>query len=178
MKYVAFLRAINVGGRVVKMDVLREHFESLGFANVETFIASGNVIFESPSKPASMVKKIESHLHASLGFEVATFIRTLAEVDAISRYQPFGAAAMKSAGALCVGFLDSPLDDVAHTALMRMKTRIDDFQVHDREVYWLCCEKQSDSTFTNAKFERTCMVRATFRGVNTVAKLAAKFCNA
>jgi uncharacterized protein (DUF1697 family) len=175
MKYVAFLRAINVGGRNVKMEVLRVHFESLGFANVETFIASGNVIFDSTAKPVPIQKKIESHLHTSLGFEVATFIRTLADVDAVSRYRPFTSAAMKSAIALCVGFLDAPLDDDAHDTLMRMKTAIDDFHVHDREVYWLCREKQSDSTFTNAKFERACKVRATFRGVNTVAKLTAKF---
>ena len=46
-RYIAFLRAINVGGHTVKMDRLREIFESLGFANVETFIASGNVVFET-----------------------------------------------------------------------------------------------------------------------------------
>ena len=45
-RYITFLRAINVGGHTVKMDRLREIFESLGFANVETFIASGNVVFE------------------------------------------------------------------------------------------------------------------------------------
>ena len=56
-----------------------------------------------------------------------------------------------------------------------MKTGIDDFYVHGREVYWLCRNKQSESTFSNAKFERVLKVRVTFRGVNTVAKLAAKF---
>ncbi len=49
-KYVALLRAINVGGHTVKMDHLRRLFEALGFTNVETFIASGNVIFDSTSK--------------------------------------------------------------------------------------------------------------------------------
>jgi uncharacterized protein (DUF1697 family) len=49
-RFIAFLRAIHVGGHTIKMDALRQHFESLGFSNVETFIASGNVIFESPSK--------------------------------------------------------------------------------------------------------------------------------
>ena len=175
MKYIAFLRAINVGGHVVKMEVLRGHFETLGFSNVETFIASGNVIFESKAKPASMQIKIERLLHESLGYEVATFIRTLAEVDAVSRYQAFTAAAMKSAGALCVGFLEKQLDDQACEALMRMKTDIDDFHVNGREVYWLCLNNQSGSTFSNVKFERALKVRATFRGVNTVAKLAAKF---
>ena len=50
MKYAAFLRAINVGGRVVKMDRLRTLFEAAGLRGVETFIASGNVVFESGRK--------------------------------------------------------------------------------------------------------------------------------
>ena len=55
-KFVAFLRAINVGGHLVKMDELRGLFEALGFSNVETFIASGNVIFDSK---ATNVKSLE-----------------------------------------------------------------------------------------------------------------------
>ena len=48
-RYIAFLKAINVGGHNVKMDQLRKIFESMQFKNVETFIASGNVIFETES---------------------------------------------------------------------------------------------------------------------------------
>ena len=67
-RYVAFLRAINVGGHTVKMEDLRRLFETMGFANVETFIASGNVIFESKSKNTqAMERKIENHLRESLG---------------------------------------------------------------------------------------------------------------
>ena len=62
-KYIAFLRAINVGGHTVKMDRLREIFETMGFSNVETFIASGNVIFETKSKDVdSLVKMIKKKL--------------------------------------------------------------------------------------------------------------------
>jgi len=57
-RYVALLRAINVGGRTVKMDVLRKHFARMGFANVETFIASGNVIFERSEEHTS---ELQSH---------------------------------------------------------------------------------------------------------------------
>ena len=46
-RFVAFLRAINVGGRVVKMDVLKKHFEAMGYSEVDSFIASGNVVFSS-----------------------------------------------------------------------------------------------------------------------------------
>ena len=89
-RYIAFLRAINVGGHTVKMDVLRQHFEALGFSQVETFIASGNVVFETTAKNTrTLEKKIEQQLRAALGYEVATFIRTTAELAAIAQYQPF-----------------------------------------------------------------------------------------
>jgi uncharacterized protein (DUF1697 family) len=89
-KYVAFLRAINVGGHIVKMDHLRRLFGSLGFSNVETFIASGNVIFDSTSKSSrSLEKKIETCLLQSLGYEVTTFVRSVPEVVNISVYKPF-----------------------------------------------------------------------------------------
>ena len=66
-RLVAFLRAINVGGHIVKMDQLRKLFAELGFANVETFIARGNVLFDSSSKSGpALEKKIEKHLKAAL----------------------------------------------------------------------------------------------------------------
>ncbi|MDO8754830.1 MAG: DUF1697 domain-containing protein, partial [Anaerolineales bacterium] len=80
-KHIAFLRAINVGGHNVKMGHLRQLIESLGFSNVETFIASGNVIFEATAgNTKNLKKKIETCLHEALGYEVATFIRTDAEL--------------------------------------------------------------------------------------------------
>jgi uncharacterized protein (DUF1697 family) len=72
-RYVAFLRAINLGGHVVKMDELKRQFEALEFSNVSTFIASGNVIFESDGAPAELEPRIEQHLHHRLGHGVGTF---------------------------------------------------------------------------------------------------------
>src|SRR6185437_15265010 len=98
-KFIAFLRAINVGGHVVKMDQLRELFVSMGFANVETFIASGNVIFEAKSKDANALqRRIEKHLHTTLGYEVATFIRTLAELDQVANQRPFAESELNRPG--------------------------------------------------------------------------------
>src|SRR6476620_4469524 len=77
MRLIAFLRAINVGGHTVKMEVLRRLFEELGFENVETFIASGNVIFDAPDDDqGALEKQIEGQLRTSLGYEVATFVRS------------------------------------------------------------------------------------------------------
>ena len=58
---------------------------------------------------------------------------------------------------------------------MKFKTNINEFQVNDREVYWLCRQKKSESTFSNAVFERTLKTKATFRGANTILRLAAKY---
>lgn len=175
-RYIAFLRAINVGGHVVKMEQLRALFAELGLANVETFIASGNVIFETNSEDTrALQQRIEAHLHAALGYEVATFLRTDAEVAAIANYQPFDAAMMKTAGALNVAFLSEPLSPAAVQTLLGLQTELDSFHTHDREVYWHCRVKQSESKFSNAVFERKLKAQATFRGLNTVVRLATKY---
>ena len=81
-KYFAFLRAINVGGHTIKMEALRNLFEECGFTRVETFIASGNVIFETDSHNSEeLTKIIEAHLLSELGFGVAVFLRTPRRVN-------------------------------------------------------------------------------------------------
>jgi uncharacterized protein (DUF1697 family) len=175
-RYIAFLRAINVGGHTVKMDRLRAIFESLGFANVETFIASGNVVFETAAlDTAALETRIATALQAALGFEVATFIRTEAELARIAAHEAFPPSALATAQALNIAFLEGPLDAEAVRKLMVLKTEIDDFSTHEREVYWLCRKKQSESTFSNAVLEKTLSRQATFRGANTVQKMAAKY---
>src|SRR5437763_14108679 len=89
-KYIAFLRAINVGGHTVKMAHLRHLFEALGFAKVETFIASGNVVFDSSSRSTrTLEKKIERHLKETLGYEVVTFFISPAVLSAITGFKLF-----------------------------------------------------------------------------------------
>jgi len=175
-RYIAFLRAINVGGHNVKMEVLHQFFEALGFSEVETFIASGNVVFETAAKNTrALEKKIEQQLREALGYEVATFIRTDAELAAIAKYQPFPPAQIAAATAFNIAFLPDALDAASQKKLLALKTDIDDFHVHGREVYWLCRKKQSESTFSNAVLEKTIGRASTIRGVNTIQKMAAKY---
>ncbi len=175
-KHIAFLRAINVSGHTVKMDHLRQLFESLGFSNVETFIASGNVIFEAKAgSTKALEKKIEACLREALEYEVATFIRTDTEVVEIAKHKPFPQSQLDAAGALNIGFLADPLDDAAKQKLMSLRTNIDDFHIHGREIYWLCKKKQSESKVSNATIEKTLAVKSTLRGVNTIKKLAEKY---
>ena len=175
-RYIAFLRAINVGGRNVTMNELRSLFVDLGFKEVESFIASGNLIFQSNSSSlTTLQEKIEARLLSALGYEVKTFLRTVPEVIAIARYEAFKPAQMKTAAALNVAFLADPLKKPAATSIMALRTELDDFHVNGREVYWLCRTRQSDSAFSNVRFEKLLNTRATWRNVNTVVRLAKKY---
>jgi uncharacterized protein (DUF1697 family) len=174
---IAFLRAVNVGGRLVKMDALRAAFEALGLADVGTFIASGNVLFSTRARSlAALETKIEAHLHATFGHEIDTFIRTDAELAAVAAHAAhtaFDAATLAQAQTQVVGFLRAAPDAAAQRALMALQTDADRFVLHGRELYWASRLRQSESTFSNALFERTLKLRATFRGVNTVQRLVA-----
>jgi uncharacterized protein (DUF1697 family) len=176
--HIAFLRAINVGGRNVTMAVLRSHFAEMGLTEVETFIASGNVLFKTRSRGSAgdtaWEKKIERKLKDGLGYEVSAFVRSIAEVAGIAGYEPFSKKQMASASALNVAFIAAPLDAAALARLKELETDIDTFHAHGREVYWLCRKKQSESKFSNAVFERMLKTRATFRSLTTIKKLAEK----
>ena len=174
-RYVAFLRAINVGGRnLVKMDRLRAIFEAMKFKNVETFIASGNVIFDARSDdPAALERQIEKRLRAELGFDVATFVRSTAEVCAIADYQPF--KRVDGDCALWVAFLKALPSGDATKKVEKLATKIDEFHVHRRELYWLCRTHMSASEISGALLEKTLGIPATMRNVTTVRKLAAKY---
>lgn len=174
-RYVAFLRAINVGGHTVKMDALRALFQELGLDNVETFIASGNVVFETASKRvAPLEHSIAKHLEINLGYPVVTFLRHTGEIRAIAEYKPFSAQELGTAAAFNVAFLAKPLDAAQTNKLMALENKQDHFHVHAREVYWLCQTKQSESKFSNAALERTIRAQATLRQFSTIQKLAAK----
>ncbi len=174
-RHIAFLRAINVGGHTVTMDRLRRLFGKMGFRGVETFIASGNVVFEAVGSAAHAEQTIAAGLEKALGYDVATFVRTPAELAAVTAYEAFDAADVARARTHCVGFLAAPLGTAAAAKLMALRTEVDDFHAHGREIHWLCRVGQSESVFSNAVFEKTTGVRATFRNINTVRKLAAKY---
>ena len=184
--YIAFLRAINVGGHTIKMDYLRTLFEAIGFADVATFIASGNVTFKSRAGNArTLEQQIERHLQQSLGYEVATFIRSASELAAVANHKPFPSTPTiptiptthpDAAGfSLYIAFLKAPPSEESRRKLQACRTEIDDFHIHEREVFWLCRTRMSDSTFSGALLEKSVGMPATMRNVTTVQKLAAKY---
>ncbi len=136
-RLIAFLRAINAGrGRSIKMETLRRVFESLGFSNVESFIASGNIVFETAEQDIpALEKKIEMKLREALGYEVATFLRNEIELAQIASYTPFPQAEMDTEAELNIIFLPGALDENTYQKVMALKTGMDEFCVLGSEIY-------------------------------------------
>ncbi|MEV4614249.1 DUF1697 domain-containing protein [Kitasatospora sp. NPDC049258] len=110
--YIAFLRAINVGGRTVKMERLRELFAELGLERVRSYIQSGNVFFDTEeSDLAALTGRIERQLEAALGYPVPTMVRTVEEVEELVAAEPFAAVEVTPEVRLCVVFLSEPLPE-------------------------------------------------------------------
>lgn len=178
IRYAAFLRAINVGGHVVKMDRLRALFEAAGLSRVETVIASGNVVFESARRSTSDLEPaIEKHLQKALGYPVATFVRSMPELAAVAGREPFGRLAPKAPGALFIGFLRAAPNPEAQRLVLSLANHTDALVVDGREIYWLARKGFSESTISYAALEKLLGSEATFRSVNTVRRVAAKYCS-
>ncbi len=177
-KYIAFLRAINVGGHTVKMDHLKNLFEKMGFVNVETFIASGNVVFETKSKSVDTIKKkIEIELNKQLGYEVATFIRTTDELKNIFNYKPFKESELSNLNnTLYVGFLDSTPSKENQNKVYAMQDSANEFHFRNNELYWLCRKNFSDSGIDGKKLEKALGMQTTIRNSTTIRKMVDKFC--
>ncbi|HEX6750324.1 MAG TPA: DUF1697 domain-containing protein [Longimicrobium sp.] len=173
-RYIALLRAINVGGHTVKMDKLRKLFEEMDFANVETFIASGNVIFEAKEKDAAKLEKnIEAHLEKALGYAVGTYLRTPDELKAAADHEPFPRA--DGDGTYVIFVRDEPGAD-AKKRLAALESDDDRFAVHAREVYWWRRNgRMSDSLITGPQLAKAIGQPGTNRNLTTVRKMAAKY---
>lgn len=176
-KYVAFLRAINVGGHIVKMEHLRSLFEALKFSSVETFIASGNVIFDArTSDTQSLETKIEKHLKQQLGYEVITFVRSIPELKAIAAYKAFSDKELAlERNSLHVGFLATAPGKDVKEKMASLCSAIDGFHLNEREIYWLYKRDAGESKFYGALLEKNLGVKTTLRNMNTVQRLAKKY---
>jgi uncharacterized protein (DUF1697 family) len=174
-RYVAFLRAINVGGHVVKMADLRTLFESMGLRGVETFIASGNVVFESAAKPDRVFEeKIEARLKKRLGYAVDTFVRSIDELKAIAEYRPFQGTGFDGAP-LFIGFLANPPSPATARKVNSLQSSNEAFHVHGRDLYWVSKVGIGRSEFTGRILEKTLGMSTTVRNINTVRRLVAKY---
>jgi len=171
-RYVAFLRAINVGGHVVKMSALKVLCESISLANVSTFIASGNVIFDSPKPRTQVETAIEKKLQSALGYTVSTMARSGDELAAIVEH--VGRRGLDRDVRLYVGLLkDAPPAPIIKT-VAAMSNDTDILSVSGSEVYWRCRTSFSESTIVGSRLEKALGRPVTFRSVTTIRRLTAR----
>jgi uncharacterized protein (DUF1697 family) len=137
--YAAFLRGINVGGHRVTNERLRDLFVVLGFDRAHVFRASGNVVFAAEEeRPGQLTARIERGLADSLGYEVATFLRSSEEIRAIAGLQPFSAAQLRASnGKLHVAMLSAFPPAPARSTVLGLSTDSDLLAFGARELYWL-----------------------------------------
>lgn len=162
--YIALLRAINVTGRFVKMQALAQAFHRLGFEDARTYINSGNVIFSSKQRSGDkLAEALEEGLAPLLGFRAEAFVRTADELQALAQRAAAMGCPLPAGAEVNVCFLPVVATPEHAAAVALLKSDIDDFEVHGREVYWRCLTKQSDSKFSNAALERRLKLRTTLR---------------
>jgi uncharacterized protein (DUF1697 family) len=168
-RYVAFLRAINIGTHQVKMEDLRRHFSPLGFDNISTFIASGNVIFDTSLTADDLEPLIEQHLQHCLGYPVETFVRSEDEIRAIAAHDPFAG----EEGTSYVVLLRKAPDTATRERIEALNSEADLVAVHKREVYWK--PRILHFSSVGAALQKILGKEHTVRNANTPRRLAVKF---
>jgi uncharacterized protein (DUF1697 family) len=168
-RYAAFLRGINVGGTRVTNQKLKEPFAALGFENVETFRAAGNLVFDAPRMAATkLAKQIEERLAEDLGFTKAvTFLRTTAEIRALAAANPIPRRAEQK---LHVMFLLRPPDP----RVLEFATPSDPLALGPREVFWGPEGRMTDSDIDLKAMEKL-VGPWTMRTKGTVDELAGRY---
>jgi uncharacterized protein (DUF1697 family) len=170
--YMAFLRGINLGNRNVKGPTLVRAFEDLGYEDVATFIASGNVVFRTSAAKANLERAIEDHLADVLGYDVDTFIRTHREVARIAAADPFPTSLL--GGTLQVGFLKRSLAAGSKKQVAALSGERDELVVKGREIYWLTAGGVSEADVKPQSVDRIAGT-TTRRNMKTITRLAEKY---
>jgi uncharacterized protein (DUF1697 family) len=172
--YAAFLRGMNVGGHRLTNDDLRAQFEAMGFADVRTFRASGNVVFHGEVRsPEQVTERIEAGLSESLGYAVPTFVRSATEVRAIAAAAPFEEQRLRSAGKLQVGLLAAEPAPAARAQALALAGDRDGLLFDGLEVYWLPSGGVLDSALDMTRLARL-LGSMTIRTKGTIEQIAAK----
>jgi uncharacterized protein (DUF1697 family) len=168
--WVAFLRGINLGKRSVKSPELKAAYEAMGFSDVRTLLASGNVIFSAQTRPDP--RDLEAGFKATFGFESGTVLRSQAELRGLVAADPFAGRTEDADTKLYVTFLaEPPAKPVTPTALAG------DFELvkqADRELFILAFRLPTGRFGAGMELMHKSLGKAlwTSRNYNTVLKAA------
>lgn len=174
--HVAFLRGINLGKRRIKMEELRSRVEEAGLEEVDTFLASGNVIFRQGDRdPEDVEAALEEHLEEALGFATEVFVRPLTALERLAGSEELESARGDGFQPHVI-FVRGSLGEEVRDALGGLETPDDRFLVREREVVWLRRGGVSDSSVEPRHLEKALGgMDHTMRSLNTVARIGARY---
>lgn len=166
------LRGINVSGqKIIRMERLRAAFEELGFAQVKTYVQSGNVIFETDKPAASLAATIEKKILAEFGFEVPVLTKSAKELADIVKRNPFVKDPDIDPTKLHVTFLSDNPPRNALELLQPLAAGAEQVRLVSRAVYLFCPNGYGNTKLTNTAIEKKLSCRATTRNWTTTNKL-------
>jgi uncharacterized protein (DUF1697 family) len=173
--FISMLRGINVSGhRLVPMKELRQAYEALGLANVQTYVQSGNVVFDAaPQSSSKVAALLEAHLQRCLGFAVPVLVRSRSEFAKVVETNPFAKQPTKDPTKFHVTFLASRPSAAALGSLDTTRDQADEYILADRQIYLCCPGGYGETKFSNGFFEKKLKVSATTRNWKTVLALHA-----
>jgi uncharacterized protein (DUF1697 family) len=169
---IALLRGVNVGGRrSIRMERLRTICESLGLRDVRTYVQSGNVVFRTDETDVrSLGSRLEESIQREFGFHSDVIVRTLCELKATERQNPFAERADVHPAKLLVTFVKQDLSDEARDAIRTLPVDLEEVFVNGREMYVYFPEGMGRSKWF-AGFDKRIRVAGTGRNWNTVLRL-------
>jgi len=172
MRYVAFLRGINVSGqKLIKMDALKQHFEIPAFKNIVTYIQSGNILFDTKKTDEAILRrKIEQQLFLRLGYDVPAIVRSIDNIKSVIANNPFNNLAPDDERNVYVSFLSSIPDEALIPSLNAFKNAEEELRIIDREGY-LLVKSYGNTKLSNALIEKKLKVTATTRNWATINKM-------
>jgi uncharacterized protein (DUF1697 family) len=170
---ISLLRAVNVTGHnMVKMDALRELYESLGLRDAQTYVQSGNVVFRTSAKDlVRLQKRIENGIEQSFGFRTSVVLRSSDELKDVIRRNPFAKRSGIEPNRLVVSFLAGEPGPDARDKVIQIKVGPEELRLDGRELYIYYGGGIGNSKLTPAILERALKVSGTARNWNTVTKL-------
>lgn len=168
MKFVGFLRGINVGGhRKILMKDLKSTMAQLKFENIQTYIQSGNVVFDAHYREPTVEHLLEKQIKADFGFEVPiTLFKKDEFIEGISS-NPLRSNEQTS----YVVFLKTPPEQIAIDQLMKMNFENDELTINNRFIYLNLSKPFHKSKLNLAFFEKSLGVNATIRNQKTCDKI-------
>ncbi|MBX2840606.1 MAG: DUF1697 domain-containing protein [Flammeovirgaceae bacterium] len=172
-KYIAILRGINVSGqKKIKMAELKSYLAELAFVNIQTYIQSGNVLFDTEATDARVLAgQVSGKIKEKYGFEVPVIVKTVAEFEKVANHNPFNETWANDDRKLLVTFLDEIPTKENLDKLKLVKSGEDEFQLIGKNIYLHCPNGYGTTKFSNNLFENKLKVTATTRNWRTVNKL-------